>query len=163
MKEKYLNFLKMAKLLNDKFNIQPLLYGSLGLEVVTEANLNADDVDVLVPEIFIKSKWNDFRQYLESQGYKMIDLHEHTFENGNIHFSFASIESLETFANIKLNEIKTQTRNKVYYKLLTLKQYLKVYEASSKDSYRKRINKNTKDESKIEFIKLHLEEKDEGI
>ena len=163
MKEKYLNFLKMAKLLNDKFNIQPLLYGSLGLEVVTEANLNADDVDVLVPEIFIKSKWNDFRQCLESQGYKMIDLHEHTFENGNIHFSFASIESLETFANIKLSEIKTQTRNKVNYKLLTLKQYLKVYEASSKDSYRKRINKNTKDESKIEFIKLHLEGKDEGI
>ena len=93
----------------------------------------------------------------------MIDLHEHTFENGNIHFSFASIESLETFANIKLSEIKTQTRNEVYYKLLTLKQYLKVYEASSKDSYRKRFNKNTKDESKIEFIKLHLEDKDEGI
>ena len=36
---------------------------------------------------------------------------------------------------------------------MNLQQYLAVYEASSKDSYRKKIEKNTKDENKIKFIK----------
>ena len=43
-------FLQNAEMLNNKFNIVPLLYGSLGLEVLTKSSLNADDIDILVPE-----------------------------------------------------------------------------------------------------------------
>ena len=163
MKEKYYKFLEIAKLLNKAFGIEPLLYGSLGLQVLTGKDLNADDVDILVPEIFVKEKWENLISFLESNGYEMIDSHEHTFEKEKVHFSFAKIESLESFANIKLDEIEVEFDNETEFKLLSLKQYLQVYEASSNDSYRKRINKNIKDEKKIEFIKQHLDEKNERI
>lgn len=156
MNLKYKQFLELTTLLNNKFNIKPLLYGSLGLEILTGENLNADDVDILIPEIFIKDKWCDFMEFLESCGYKMIDLHEHTFVKDNTYFAFSFIESLESYANIKVNEIDNINIGDCTHKLMNLQQYLKVYETSSKDSYRKKIEKNTKDENKIKFIKKFL-------
>jgi hypothetical protein len=41
--------------------------------------------------------------------------------------------------------------------LLTLKQYLEVYEVSTKDGYRRNKN-NNKDMEKITLIKKHLEQ-----
>lgn len=156
MKSKYENFLKLTKLLNNKFNIQPLLYGSLGLEVLTGENFNADDIDILIPEIFIKDKWIEFMNYLEANGYEMVDLHEHTFKKDKCHFSFSFIESLKSFANIEEENLANNTVKDCTYKLMNLQQYLAVYEASSKDSYRKKIEKNKKDENKIKFIKKLL-------
>jgi len=157
VKSKYEKFLELSRLLNTKFNIQPLLYGSLGLEVLTGEKLNADDVDILIPEIYIKDKWLEFMDYLEMCGYKLIDLHEHTFEKDNCHFSFACIDGLESFANVKEKEIVNKNVFDCSYKLMNLQQYLAVYEASSKDNYRKKIAKNTKDETKIKFIKNLLD------
>lgn len=59
-------FLENAKLLNNKFNIIPLLYCSLGLEVLTGEDLNSDDIDVLIPEEYLYSnKWDEFKKFLE--------------------------------------------------------------------------------------------------
>ena len=52
-------FLHIAKLLNTKLNITPLLYGSLGLEKCLDINLNADDIDVLIPQIYLNEKWQN--------------------------------------------------------------------------------------------------------
>ena len=41
-------FLENARFLSNKFNIVPLLYGSLGLEYLTGDALDADDIDILV-------------------------------------------------------------------------------------------------------------------
>ena len=49
-------FFENAKLLFDKFGIIPLMYGSLGLEYLTGENLNSDDIDILIPNIFITEK-----------------------------------------------------------------------------------------------------------
>ena len=149
-------FLENAKLLNNKFNIIPLLYGSLGLEVLTGEDLNSDDIDVLIPEEYLYSnKWDEFKKFLEKNNYELIDLHEHTFLFNNIKISFASIENLEPFANIKLDEIVHVTFSDIVYKLLSLEQYLEVYKKSSLDGYR--INKKEKqDNKKIEFIKSKL-------
>lgn len=59
-------FLENASILNQKFNIIPLIYGSLGLEVLTNENLNSDDIDILIPEIYVTGeKWNEFKDYME--------------------------------------------------------------------------------------------------
>lgn len=152
MNKKYLEFLVNAKELEDRFNITPLLYGSLGLEVLTNSSLNADDIDILIPEIYIKGdKWDIFKEYLESSGYILIDKHEHTFRKNDTDFSYASIENLKDFAGIEIQDIETKTDNNTNYLLLSLNQYLKVYEKSSQDGYR--INKKEKqDNAKIEFI-----------
>ena len=41
-------FFENAKLLSDKLAIIPLMYGSLGLEYITDQSLNADDIDILI-------------------------------------------------------------------------------------------------------------------
>ena len=46
-------FLENARFLSDKFSMVPLLYGSLGLEYLTGDDLSADDIDILVPRVFI--------------------------------------------------------------------------------------------------------------
>ena len=57
-------FFENAKKLSEEFEIVPLLYGSVGLEYLTKENLGSDDIDVLVPEIFIKERWNEFKTFL---------------------------------------------------------------------------------------------------
>lgn len=150
-------FLENAGLLSERFGITPLLYGSLGLEYLTGVNLNADDIDILVPQVFLGAQWDAFRGFLEERGYRLIDLHEHTFEKDGIHFSYARMEELEAFAGIPMEEIGTAVLGNVRFRLLSLGQYLQVYTVSSRDGYR--VNtKNKKDSEKIALIRGLLRE-----
>ena len=153
MKKK--EFLYIAGLLNKKLHIVPLLFGSLGLEQRLHTNLNADDIDVLIPEVFLNEKWNSVVTIMKDNGYVLYDLHEHAFEKSGLSFAFASIESLTPFAGINLTRISVIEEAGVHYYLLSLEDYLKVYMASSKDGYRKNT-KNKKDEQKIELINKAL-------
>ena len=66
-------FFENARLLYDRFGIIPLMYGSFGLEYITKENLNSDDIDILIPSIFINEKWNEFKNVLTDIGYVLID------------------------------------------------------------------------------------------
>ena len=148
-------FFENAKIISDKFGIEPLLYGSVGLEYLTKENLGSDDIDILIPEIFIKERWDEFKNFLENCGYVLFDENEHTFEKGGVYYSYAKIDDLFDFAGIKISEIETLEENGVCFKILSLEQYLKVYLASEKDGYRINTRKK-KDFEKIEFIKEHI-------
>ncbi len=148
---KYKLFLINAQLLFDEFGIKPLLYGSLGLEVLLQKNLLSDDIDILIPNTLLDNNWEYFKTFLESKGYILIDLHEHTFLKDNVKYSYATIEELNDFAGINsFNESK-------YCLFLTLYDYLKVYEASLNDGYRQ-DKKNKKDIDKIEIIRSAIRE-----
>ena len=149
-------FLENTKLLSDKLGITPLMYGSLGLEYLTGEDLNADDIDILIPKILLEERWSEFKTILLNDGYTLIDEHEHEFEKEGIHYSYAQIEELESFAGIGISEIATISTGDFCFKLLSLSQYLKVYTASSKDGYRVNVRKK-KDSDKIEFIHLQLQ------
>ena len=157
MKKK--EFLYIAGLLNEKLHIVPLLFGSLGLEQRLNTNLNADDIDVLIPEVFLNEKWNSVVTIMNDNGYVLYDLHEHAFEKSGLNVAFASIENLTPFAGINLTKIPVIEEVGVRYYLLDLQDYLKVYIASSNDGYRKNI-KNKKDEQKIELINRALGKKE---
>lgn len=144
-----------AKEINVMFEIIPLLYGSLGLQQYLDVDLKPKDIDILIPEIFLKEKWEVFKQYLESKGYILIDLHEHTFEKSGIEYSYAGVENLKEFVNISMEEIKSVNNGSINYRILSLQQYLLVYQKSRQDGYR--INKKEKkDNEKIELIKQYL-------
>lgn len=149
-------FFENAKLLSDALGIAPLMYGSLGLEYLTGEQLNADDIDILIPHAFIAERWAEFRTVLESSGYTLIDEHEHEFEKDGFHFAYAYIEDLEPFAGIRMSEIATISMEDFSFRLLSLSQYLKVYTASSKDGYRVNIREK-KDLDKIAFIQAQLQ------
>lgn len=149
-------FFENTQLLYDCFGITPLLYGSLGLEFLTGVNLNADDIDILIPQVYIKEKWEEFKDALQKNGYELIDEHEHTFCKDGVCYSYASIEELYSFAGILLYQIEVKTIDGISFRLLSLEQYLTVYQKSSKDGYRVNV-RNKKDKEKIKFIVKEIE------
>ena len=153
MKKK--EFLSIAALLNEQLQIVPLLFGSLGLEQRLHADLHADDIDVLIPEVFLNEKWNRLVSVMNAQGYVLYDLHEHAFEKAGLSVAFASIESLTPFAGVDVAKIPMLEEAGVRYYLLDLQDYLKVYTESAKDGYRK-DKKHKEDGEKIELIKKAL-------
>lgn len=144
-------FLLIAKELNDKLNIVPLLFGSLGLEQRLHISLNAEDIDVLIPEEFLNEKWQRIVEIMKDNGYRLYDYYEHAFEKDGLSLAFASIESLKPFADVDISKIPLINENGIRYLLLQLEDYLKVYTASSLDGYRKNI-KNKQDNQKINLI-----------
>ena len=148
-------FIENARLLSDKFNIVPLLYGSLGLEYLTGDDLGADDIDILVPRVFITDRWQEFKAILEAQGYVLADEHEHTFVRDGVAYSYADIEDLESFSGIRMKDIEMREADGVSFLMLSLEQYLAVYKKSSKDGYRVNVRQK-KDADKIRFIESKL-------
>ena len=148
-------FLENARLLSEKLGIVPLLYGSLGLEYLTGDDLGVDDIDILVPRVFITERWHEFKELLEAQGYALTDEHEHTFMRDGVAYSYADIEDLESFAGINTEDIEMRETDGVRFLLLSLEQYLAVYKQSSKDGYRVNIRQK-KDADKIRFIESKL-------
>ncbi len=155
-------FIHIARLLNEKLNIVPLLFGSLGLEQRLDKNLNADDIDVLIPEIFLNENWDSIATLMNDAGYTLYDFNEHAFEkSGLMSVAFAAIESLTSFAGVDLKQIPVINEADVKYYLLDLHDYLKVYTASAKDGYRKNV-KHKQDEKKIELIKDEIRKNKEN-
>ena len=148
-------FLENARLLSDKIDVLPLLYGSLGLELLTGDILGADDIDVLIPRVFITDRWQEFKAVLEEHGYVLADEHEHTFVRDGVSYSYADIEDLESFAGINTEDIEMHEVDGVRFMLLTLEQYLAVYQKSSKDGYRVNVRQK-KDADKIRLIESKL-------
>ena len=148
-------FLENARFLSDKFDIVPLLYGSLGLEYLTGDALDADDIDILVPRVFITERWQEFKAVMEKQGYVLTDAHEHTFVRDGVAYSYADIEDLESFAGINTEDIEMHEADGVRFLLLSLEQYLAVYRRSSMDGYRVNVRQK-KDADKIKFIESKL-------
>ena len=148
-------FLENARFLSDKLGIVPLLYGSLGLEYLTRDVLGVDDIDILVPRVFITDRWQEFKAVLEEHGYVLVDEHEHTFVRDGVAYSYADIEDLEPFAGINTEDIEMYEADDVRFLLLSLEQYLAVYQKSSKDGYRVNVRQK-KDADKIRFIESKL-------
>ena len=123
-------FLQIAQRLNEALGITPLLFGSLGLEQRLGANLNTDDIDVLIPEEYLDEKWAMLIEVMTTLGYSLYDVHEHAFEKEGVSAAFASIENLVPFANVDITRIPVVAEDGVRYYLLTLEDYLKVYTAS---------------------------------
>ena len=87
-----------------------------------------------------------------STGGVLIDLHEHEFSKDGLSVEFGIIDTLPEFAGVQVESLEIHRVEEVNYYLLNPEQYLHVYEASSKDSYRADQN-NYKDLEKIEFLK----------
>lgn len=89
---------------------------------------------------------------MELQGYKMVDLHEHEFMKTNTKIGIAYIEDLKPFADVDYNNLEVFEDDGAKFHLLTIDDYLKAYNKSFLDGYR-RTKKNHKDQSKINILK----------
>ncbi len=156
-------FLDIAKLLN-KINITPTLMGSVGLEYVTDVSWNPGDLDIHVPgdprgwdapfEARIKN-FDDIKRVMEAQGYTLVDRHEHEFKKDTISVEFGCIDTLPGFAGVSIDVLEKKVVDGAEFFILAPEYFLKLYEASSQDSYRN-DNNNNKDFEKIEFLTQYV-------
>lgn len=138
--------------------------GSLGLEYVCGREWSPSDIDIHVPgdprgwdapdedRIYNFERINDEMNRL---GYKLIDRHEHEFSNGDISIEFGCIDTLPEFANVQLSELREVSMDGADFYVPTLNQFLRIYQSSSKDSYRN-DNNNNKDFEKIAYLRGKL-------
>lgn len=152
----YKEFLAVAKHLNSNLEITPVLYGSLGLQVVSGLELHPQDIDVLVPSEYVQGKWELLKTNIELLGYILVDQYEHEFEKGGVKLAFAFEEDLLPFAGVDYRALEVTEREGVRYKRLTISDYLKVYRKSLNDGYRRTKN-NSKDQRKIDLLEKLLE------
>ncbi|MFA9493493.1 phosphoribosylanthranilate isomerase [Streptococcus sp. E17BB] len=153
----YQEFLTIARELN-QIGIVPLLMGSVGLEQVTGRDWQSRDLDIHVPSdlrgweapdegrIY---RFDELNAIMERLGYQLVDRHEHEFQKTGKSVEFGGLHSLPNFAGVDLEEVEDEG---VHYYLPNVEQYLKIYLASSKDSYRAE-NNNQKDFAKIAYLK----------
>ncbi|MGT2756492.1 nucleotidyltransferase family protein [Streptococcus ovuberis] len=160
----YQEFLTIARELN-QIGIVPLLMGSVGLEQVTGRDWQARDLDIHVPSdprgweapdegrIY---RFDELNAIMERLGYQLVDRHEHEFQKAGKSVEFGGLHSLPNFAGVELEDLEEVEDEGVHYYLPNVEQYLKIYLASSKDSYRAE-NNNQKDFAKINYLKKVLE------
>lgn len=156
---KYQAFLAVAKQLNH-IHITPVLMGSLGMERVTQLDWYPNDIDIHVPgdprgwEMQGEQidQWINIKEMMEDLGYKLMDLHEHEFVKHDIHIEIGNMTTLYAFSGVKVETLKKINDKGIIYYLPDEKQFLAIYEASLRDSYRQDHN-NGKDVAKIEYLK----------
>lgn len=148
----------------NKVGITPTLMGSLGLEFISKEDWDPSDIDIHVPgdprgweapdELRIYD-WNKIMAVMKELGYNLIDVHEHEFKKNGVSVEYGTIDSLYDFAGISESDIELIQLNGIKFRVPSLKQFLSIYEASSKDSYRNN-NNNNKDFKKIAWLNSHL-------
>lgn len=165
LSKKQQEFLEIAKGLN-QIGIVPLLMGSLGLELVTGRDWQAGDIDIHVhgdergweaPDEERIFDFDKIQCLMKDLGYLLVDLHEHEFQKGDLSVEFAAMETLESFSGVPISELSKQDIDGISFLLPTPQQFLAIYQASSKDSYRNE-NNNNKDFAKIEYLENHMNE-----
>jgi len=147
----YEEFINVSITLNKQLDIVPVLYGSLGLEKVTQLDFSPQDIDILVPLAFIEEKWEILKDTMEQSDYTLVDLDEHEFMKDDSKIGFAFIEDLIEFADVDYKSLQVFEDSGATYYLLTTSDYLKVYNKSLQDGYRRTKN-NSKDLKKMEIL-----------
>lgn len=148
----------------NQLGIVPTLMGSLGLEFVSGQDWMPSDIDIHVPgdprgweapdELRIDD-WDRILMTMGELGYELIDLHEHEFCKDDIRVEFGTIDSLDEFAGVAEADLALIRQDGIVFRVPDLQQFLSIYEASSKDSYRNDQN-NNKDFAKIAWLKDRL-------
>lgn len=148
----------------NKAGITPTLMGSLGLEFVSKEDWEPSDIDIHVPgdprgweapdELRIYN-WDKIMGLMEKLGYDLVDVHEHEFQKDGLSVEYGTIDALYDFAGISESEIELISLEGIQFRVPNLEQYLSIYEASSKDSYRN-DNNNNKDFKKIAWLKSRV-------
>lgn len=152
-------FLEIAEQLN-RIGITPTLMGSVGLEQCTGRSWSARDLDIHVPGHPDGWAVSDDQRIYQAQaiitvmanlGFTFTDPHEFAFYRDGVEVEYAGIDTLPAFADVALADLPLCQDGAVCYYLPNAEQFLKIYQASSKDSYRADQN-NYKDLAKISYL-----------
>jgi len=157
-KKEFQIFLEVARKLNNNFNIVPILFGSLGLYRKIGESGKANDIDILVPDSFLKEKWSELIKLMEGLNFKLSNEKEHEFIKNSEIVAFGKASNLAEISKINPDILKISEVDKVKFKELSAEHYLLCYQSMLRDHYRQK-KRGKADEEKIALIKKYLEEK----
>ncbi len=153
--KKFEEFIRIAGILNQKFSVVPVLYGSLGLKQCIDYDGKVNDIDILIPARLLNSEWKELLDLMSKDGYLLINKNEHEFSNEKFKVAFADEENLTRDISIDPKELEVVELSDTKFKVLSAEQYMKVYEYSAKDGYRK-ATRGKDDIKKIDIIRKYL-------
>lgn len=153
-KDKFEIFLEVARLLNKK-GLIPILYGSLGLNKTIGKFGKVNDVDILVPNNFIKRDWGQIVNLMQELNFELKDEHEHEFIKDGEIVAFGTEKDLIKTAQVNTKNLKISELDGIKFKELSSKQYLKVYQSILRDKYRQE-KRGGADQEKIVLIQKYL-------
>jgi len=104
-----------------------------------------------VPLTYLEEEWQLLQYTMEQLGYRLVNLKEHEFVKNDIIIGFAFTEDLLVFADVDYKNLNVFENNGSEYYLLTISDYLKVYNKSLQDGYRRTKN-NSKDLKKVKIL-----------
>jgi ASC-1-like (ASCH) protein len=145
--------LKILKIL-ESLNIKPVVYGSYGLSAYLGDFKEFGDIDILIDNNFLNSRWKEFGDIFKSNGFNLINEKEHEFEFEGKKVGFASKNILirDKIINNFSDLVKYKNTNAL---TLTMEGFLKAYKFSIKDGYR--VNtRGKKDKEIIEILEVYL-------
>jgi len=158
-KEKLEVFFEVAGKINKEFNVLPILYGSLGLSQAIKTEMETNDIDIKIPENVRVSRWTDLQKMMGDIGFELTNDEGGEFMRNDCMVSIARDE-LMWYAEIDSAKLEIVKNDKCEYKVVSPKQYLRIYQRSLKDNYRREKN-NSKDLERIALIEKYLKENEE--
>jgi len=121
------------------YEIDSILYGSLGVSVYLGNFKQFDDIDLLIEDSYLLDKWPVLIKIMKNNGFELIDTREHEFKNKQeVKVAFAK-KSILVGDNIcdPTKDIQTCRKDGILIKTLSKQAFINAYTFSSKDGYRK--------------------------
>jgi len=121
--------------------INPILYGSQGVSLYLGNFKKFNDLDLLVDDRYLGNDWHLLVETMQNYGFSLVDIHEHEFTNENkFKVAFAGeqilirdgiVESIKDVRIVKVDNVEVRT--------LKVEAFIKAYEFSKRDGYRKEV------------------------
>jgi len=147
--------LKIIKILR-KLSIKPVVYGSFGVSYYLGNFKQFSDLDLLIEDELI-NKWDEFKIFLSSYGFVLINEKEHEFIFDNTKVGFAK-KSILMRDKIICDYAELIKYKKTGAYIIRPEHFLAAYRFSLKDGYRV-ANRAKKDQEIIDKLVEYIENK----
>ncbi|CAN5162782.1 hypothetical protein BH09PAT1_BH09PAT1_0630 [soil metagenome] len=119
--------------------INPILYGSAGVGVYLGNFKKFEDLDLLIEDKWITDKWGITVKRMADNGFKLINQREHEFESSDglkVALAPQSILERDGIGDLE-TDVTELTYQGIPIRTLFPQTFLKAYEFSAKDGYRR--------------------------
>lgn len=159
--EQRLVFRQVSRLIAELSGEVPVLWGSFGLNTLLGIFEAVGDIDLLVSDTILEgAEWQELCHWLERGGFKLTDLKEREFRQGEVRVAFAPVRVLRETLGIGRHQLGLITDGGATYRQLALAQYRCLYERFLADPER-RGRKAEADRKRLELIEARLSAKEE--
>lgn len=147
--------IEVTQILNEKFQVIPLLYGSFALEEVLDKDYQAHDIDLLIPVEVLKNKIELIEAFVMN-GFTYFNQEVLTFEKNGIEIEISNLEEWTKNSNWIIEENTLIHQDNIQYQLLSAKNLERLYQFLMSDKRRSK-EKKQKDQEKLNDLKKFLE------